>query len=391
VAQRGQGAAHARLGAAIHARRGARPHDRLVQGIPLTGILDQDLDAVLDRTRSIWTELNGARVLLTGATGFVGTHMLESVRHARERTGADVRVVAPARNPAKLHDRLPWTKNAAWLEVPRGDVREFVMPAGAVDLVIHSANTASPAAIGADPEGIARMVVEGSTRIHELAAMAGARRMLQVSSGSVSGAHFTPSRPIAEDDPGVPLGETPGAHLARAKGDAEQALLEAAKQRGPEIVFVRGFALAGPWLPLDSDFAFGNFVGAALRGGPIVVSGDGTPVRSYLYSGDMVAWLWAMLLRGVNGRPYNVGSSHAVTIGQLAHRIATLVGGAVQVNGTPAAGAPAHWHVPDTTRVRAELGLAETVSLDDAIVRTARWWSERGARAGTSGSAAAPS
>jgi UDP-glucuronate decarboxylase len=304
--------------------------------------------------------------------------MLESVRHARKRAGADVRVVAPARDPAKLHDRLPWTKDAAWLEVPRGDVRGFMMPAGAVDLVIHAANTASPTEIAANSEEIARMVVEGSTRIRELAVIAGARRMLQVSSGSVSGSHFTPSLPIAEDDPGVPQGDGPAERLARAKRDAEQALLLAAKQRGPEIVLARGFALCGPWLPLDSAFAFGNFVGAAMRGGPVVVSGDGTPVRSYLYSGDMVAWLWTMLLRGANGRPYNVGSARAVTIGELAHRVSTLLGGAVEVAGTPTPGAPAHWHVPDTTRVRNELGLEETVSLDDAIVRTAQWWGEHG-------------
>jgi nucleoside-diphosphate-sugar epimerase len=307
--------------------------------------------------------------------------MLESVRHARERTGADVHVVAPARNPNALEDRLPWTKSAVWLEVPRGDVRDFAMPGGAVDLVIHSANTASPRAIAADTAGIARMAVDGSTRIHDLATAAGARRMLQLSSGSVSGAHFTPSPPIPEDDPGVPKGDGPAERLARAKRDAEQALRLAAKRGGTEIVFARGFALAGPWLPLDADFAFGNFIGAALRGGPIVVNGDGTPVRSYLYSGDMVVWLWTMLLHGVNGRPYNLGSTHAVTIGQLAHRVAALVGGEVQVRGTPTAGAPAHWHVPDTTRVHTELGLEETVSLDDAIVRTAKWWGEHGAKA----------
>ncbi|MFI5245238.1 MAG: NAD-dependent epimerase/dehydratase family protein [Gemmatimonadales bacterium] len=318
-------------------------------------------------------------MVITGATGFVGTHMLESVRHARERTGADVRVVAPARDPAKLHERLPWTKDAAWLEVPRGDVRDFMMPAGVVDLVIHSANTASPAEIAATPKEVARMVVDGSTRIHELAAAAGARRMLQVSSGSVSGAHHTPSSPIAEDDPGAPQGAGPAEQLARAKRDAERALLLAAKQRGPEIVVARGFALCGPWLPLDSAFAFGNFVGAALRGEPIVVSGDGTPVRSYLYSSDMVTWLWTILLKGASGRAYNVGSAREVTIGELAHRVAALLGGSVAIAGAPVPGARAHWHVPSTERVRAELGLEETVPLNDAIVRSAEWWIHDGA------------
>jgi UDP-glucuronate decarboxylase len=353
----------------------------VVQGILLTGVLDQDLEAVLDRTRSIWTELDGARLLLTGATGFVGTHMLESVRHARARTGADVRVVAPARNPESLRARLPWTKNASWLEVVQGDIHRFALPPGAIDLAIHSANTASPGEIADDPKGISRMVVEGSARVYALASAGGARRMLQLSSGSVCGAHFTPSKPITEDDSGEPqfLGDGPADRLARAKREAEQALLLAAGQPGaPVIVFARGFALCGPWLPLDSAFAFGNFLGAAMRGRPVIVNGDGTPVRSYLYSGDMVVWLWTLLLKGANGRAYNVGSAHAVTIGELAHRVAALVGGSVEIAAVPSPGARAHWHVPDVTRIRAELGLEETVPLNDAIVRTAQWWGERG-------------
>jgi dTDP-glucose 4,6-dehydratase len=355
----------------------------VVPGILLTGILDEDLDAVLDRTRSLWTELNGARVLLTGVTGFVGTHLLESVRHARARAGTDVRVVAPARDPGRLRARLPWTGGAQWLEVVPGDIRRVALPPGAVDFAIHSANTASPREIADDPAGIAHMVVDGSAHVYALAASAGARRVLQLSSGSVCGAHFTPSAPIAEDDPGRPQGDAPAERLARAKREAEDALLLAARGPGrPAIVFARGFALAGPWLPLDSAFAFGNFVGAALRGRPVVVSGDGTPVRSYLYAADMLAWLWTLLLRGTGGRAYNVGSARAVTIGELAHRVAALLGGRVEIEGAPAPGARMHWHVPDLTRAAAELGLEETVPLDDAIVRTARWWAERGGAPG---------
>jgi dTDP-glucose 4,6-dehydratase len=358
----------------------------VVPGVPLTPVLEEDLDGALERTRSLWADLNGLRLLLTGATGFVGTHLLESVRHARLRVGTDLRVVAPARDPERLFDRLPWARGATWLEVVPGDVHSFTMPAGATHLAIHAANTASPGEIAGDPGGIAQMVVEGSVRVHALAAAAGARRMLQMSSGSVCGTHFAPAPPIAEDDPGVPGGDDPAARLARAKREAEQALLAAAGV--PEVVFARGFALCGPWLPLDSAFAFGNFLGAAIEGGPIVVSGDGTPVRSYLHSRDMIVWLWTLLLKGAAGRAYNVGSEHAVTIGELAHRVAALLGGTVEIAGRAVAGARPHWHVPDTARARRELGLAETVPLNDAIVRTARWWGERAAPGRTPAAAA---
>lgn len=346
----------------------------------MPGVLEQDLDAALARTRELWTELSGARLLLTGSTGFVGTLLLESVAHARARTGADVRVLALVRDPRRLRARLPWTSTAAWLDVVRGDVRTFALPGGALDLAVHAANTGSPAEIAADPEGVARMIVEGSVHVRDLAAAAGARRMLQLSSGSVCGSHVTPAPPITEDDPGVPAGRGGAGRLARAKREAERQLFAPSSSAAPAIVLARGFALCGPWLPLDFDFAFGNFVGAALRREPIRVTGDGTPVRSYLYSSDLVVWLWTMLLRGAHGRAYNVGSERAISIGDLAHRVAALLGGTVEMGKTPVPGKPAHWHVPSTARVRSELGLEETVPIDDAIVRTARWWTERDPR-----------
>ena len=346
----------------------------MVPGVPLTGILEQDLDASLERTRALWAELNGSRILLTGATGFVGTHLLESLRHARARTGSDVRIAAVVRDPVRLHERLPWTSDARWLELLRGDVRTFAMSPGAIDYAIHAANTGTPAAIFGDPWDISRMVVDGSKRVHALASAAGAKQMLQLSSGSVSGSHASPSPPITEDTPGAPHGDSPTDQLARAKHDAEDALVDAG---GTGVVFARGFALCGPWLPIDSAFAFGNFIGAAVRGQTIVVNGDGTPVRSYLYSSDMVVWLWTFLLKGQAGRAYNLGSERAVTIGELAHRVAALLGGTVEIAGVPAAGARAHWHVPNTERARRELGLEETVPLNDAIVRSAQWWTEK--------------
>ena len=351
---------------------------------PVPGILEQDLDAALGRTRDRWTDLSGARLFVTGVTGFVGTLLLESIAHARAHTGVDLRVVALVRDPHRLFTRMPWAAQSRWLDIVCGDVQTFNLDVGAIDFAIHAANTGSPREIVADPDGVARMVVDGSLRVREMSAAAGVRRILQISSGSVSGAHFTPAPPIAEDDPGIPIGEGAAECLARAKRDAEHALLAASRKSGaPAIVLARGFALCGPWIPLDSAFAFGNFIGAALRHEPIRVSGDGTPVRSYLYAGDLVVWLWNLLLKGESGRAYNVGSEHAVSIRELAHRVSDLLGGAVEIAEVPVPGAGAHWHVPSTARARNELGLEETVQLDEAIARTAKWWVERnGAVAG---------
>ncbi len=339
-------------------------------------ILAQDLDAALERTRDLWSELTGCRLLLTGATGFIGTLLLESVAHARARAGVDVGVVALVRNLDRLHVRRPWTRTAAWLEIVQGDARSFAVPAGTLDLAIHAASTGSPAELAADPAGIAHLVVEGSRHVRDVAGAAGARRLLHLSSGSVYGPHHAPAPPIVEEDQGQPQGSDRASRLARAKREAEQALLAPGASDALDIVIARGFALCGPWLPTDYAFAFGNFVGAAVRGEPIRVSGDGTPVRSYLYASDLIVWLWTLLLRGRHARPYNVGSEHPISIGDLARRVAAQCGGAVEMGASPVSGTAADWYVPSTARARTELGLRETVPIGPAIARTVRWWTE---------------
>lgn len=343
-------------------------------------VLTQDLDDVLARTRELWPALSGGRVLLTGATGFIGTLLLESIAHARARTAADVRVLALARDPDRLRTRLPWVATAQWLQVVRGDTRTFALPAGTIDVAIHAASTGSPAELAVNPTDVARMVVDGSCHVRDVASAAGAHRLLQLSSGSVYGTHYVPAPRITEDDPGQPRGSDGASLLARAKREAEHALLVAASPTTPAVMIARGFALCGPWLPTDYSFAFGNFVGAAVRGEPIVVSGDGTPVRSYLYASDLLVWLWTILLRGTPARAYNVGSEYPITISELAQRVAAQCDGTVRRGASPVPGSAAGWYVPCTTRARTELGLTETVSVDEAIARTVRWWAARASR-----------
>ena len=105
------------------------------------------------------------------------------------------------------------------------------------------------------------------------------------------------------------------------------------------------------------------------------IRGDGTPFRSYLYAADLALWLWTILLRGEPGRPYNVGSDEAHSILQTAQAVNRALGTAVEIHVArqPTPGSGATRYVPDVGRAERELGLAQTVPLEEAIRRTVRW------------------
>src|SRR4029453_10973160 len=147
------------------------------------------------------------------------------------------------------------------------------------------------------------------------------------------------------------------------------------EQSGLSVRVARCFAFVGPHLPLDIHFAIGNFVRDAMGRGPIRIQGDGTAVRSYLYMADLAVWLWTLALSPDARGAYNVGSEEPLTILETARLVADVCrpGTPIEVLGKAVPGAKPHRYVPSTERARTELGLRQTISVRDGIMRLARW------------------
>lgn len=338
-----------------------------------------DLNHVRLGAVALWPELKGARIFITGASGFFGRWLIESLLSADDRYGLGVRVFALSRDPERFLDAAPHLAGSGlkWLKGSVSTIKPDALAGERIDMVVHLATEANMPATEADPAAATAVITEGTRRALALAGRAGARRFLFTSSGAVYGTQPPDMEQIPESysaKPGPATGPSAYAVGGPAKRAAELLCEKSARVDGMGAVIARCFTFAGPGLPGDSKFAFGNFLRDALAGGPIVVEGDGTPVRSYLHAADLSIWLWTLLLKGTPGRAYNVGSEASVSMRQLAETMARMLGAAgvdVLQKGKP--GVPAERYVPSTRRARDEFGLRESFSLEEIIGRTAAW------------------
>lgn len=329
-------------------------------------ILDRDIDAVNAALAPLWPQLSGARIFMTGGTGLIGRWMLETLA----RSGSDAQVTLLSRDPDAFAAAAPHL--AARFTLVRGDVIGFEVPPGDFTHVIHAATDASAALNANDPRRMFDTIVAGTRNALDFALERKAMRFFFLSSGAVYGSQPWDVTHVGEGWHGGPDPRDPRSAYGEGKRAAEMLCAIYGRQFGLETVSARIFAVLGPLLSLDIHFAAGNFLRDAIASRPIRVEGSGQAVRSYLYLADVTRWLWTLFLRAEPGTTYNVGSEEAVSIAELAQRIASLLGGpGVEILGRPDHGWNPGRYVPSTARIRDDLGLVPSVGLDRAIRRTA--------------------
>ena len=345
-------------------------------------IATTDLDLILAHTRDLWAEARGQRIFLTGGTGFFGCWLVESFLHANRALQLDASIAVLTRNPTAFAQRCPHLQSDPALTLIQGDVRDFRLPStldsAEFRYVIHAATEASAKQAAEEPLAMFQTILRGTERTLQFASTHGTRKLLLTSSGAVYGEQPASITHLPEDYAGAPNPLARGSVYAEGKRAAELLCALYANDM-LECKVARCFAFVGPHLPLDAHFAIGNFLRDAMRGAPIQINGDGTPMRSYLYAADLAIWLWTMLFRAPSMEAFNVGSEEAISIADLARLVGAALGSNIQVRiaqqTDPAT--PARQYVPSTHKAQKHLGLQRFISLEDAIRRTATWQNYR--------------
>ena len=315
------------------------------------------------------------RVLITGAAGFLGSHLTDRVlADGHHVIGVDSFLTGDARNLAHL-------AHEPRFELLERDVSAGLACDGPLDAVLHLASPASPVDYYEHP--IATLDVGSAGTRHALAlAHAHGARFLLASTSEVYGDPHVHPQP--ESYWGHVSSVGPRSCYDEAKRFAEAMTMAFHRSLGVDTRIARIFNTYGPRMRPRDGRVVSNFIVQALRGEPLTLYGDGSQTRSFCYASDEVEGLYRLLLRERaedSPLPTNIGNPDEFTVRELAELVQDLV---APITGTrpgvevrPLPQDDPRQRRPDITRARATLGWAPTVPLREGLARTIAHFAER--------------
>jgi dTDP-glucose 4,6-dehydratase len=309
-------------------------------------------------------ELEGAKILILGGTGFIGSWLSRSLLFLNRELGLRMELTLATRDIQSARSKFDyWGRDA--LKFIELDLAKFgLIPMQGITHVIHGATSSTKKSGSEDTEQVFNSTVIGMKSIlNSKWNPSSPPKIVHLSSGAVYGK--TDQEIIKENEISL-KSDSASTNYARAKVEAELILTEAVSHGFIKGANPRLFAFFGPGLVMNEHFAIGNFLGDAINKREISLSGSPQTTRSYMYPTDFVTWILNVLVNPLN-QTIHIGSEKAISMEHLAETINKLTNNRSVRISNPTA--EINHYVPSTTKTQATYGVKEGVLLEDGLTR----------------------
>lgn len=278
-------------------------------------ILKEDINNILKGNLN-WRAFDGTNVLITGASGMIGSYILNTLIELRNKAEYNFNIYVLVRNKNKLSEEV-----REEVEVIQQSVVEPIVTDIKFDYVIHTASPASPLIMRNDPVGTIAANTIGTYNTLKLAKEGSGKGYLYISSREIYGQPYENQEVFTEDSYGFVDPLNVRSCYPEGKKAAETMCVCFKEQFGINTKIARLAHTFGPGMPVDDGRVQADFLRNVINNEDIVLKSEGTAVRTYTYVGDAVLALFYILLNS-DDIVYNISSEDStVSIKQLAETL----------------------------------------------------------------------
>ena len=288
-----------------------------------------DLDYICRCPSVDWDKLKGKSILLSGATGQIGSCLVDAIMHKNISGQLNCRIIGLSRNAEKAQCRFYKWGGSDYLRLISCDIcnpdEAFFSTRG--DYVLHMASNTHPIAYASDPIGTIKTNIYGTDYMLQSAVHGKAERFLLASSNEVYGENKGDTPLFDESYCGYINCNSLRAGYPESKRCAESLIQAYRAKYGLSAVVARLTRTYGPTLLPDDSKAMSQFIKNAIRKEDIILKSAGNQCYSYTYVADAVTGLLTVLTRGLDGEAYNIAEpSYDRKLADIANIIAGFSG-----------------------------------------------------------------
>ncbi len=331
-------------------------------------LLESDLSYIYSKVQSLLPKLHNANIFITGANGFFGIWLIESLLYLNKEENLNIDIYALSRSKESFYRKYPHLERFSPLKLVEGTVLDYSVEVEKLDYIVHAANLPFDNSADWATRHINYGII-GTQNIFETAKKHDVQSILITSSGAVY-RNFDADIPFKEDDLQVDCSYA--SVYAQTKKVTEQLAKDFSERENIPCAITRCFAFAGAYLPLES-FAFGEFIKNAILGEDIIIKSDGQATRSYLYATDLVVCLLTILLQNKAFNLYNIGSDKGISLKELAKAIGDKYTLQVKVLGKEDKGNAPKAYVPNIEKFQSDYTLNAPHDLEYCIEKMYAW------------------